>query len=629
MTEQDIEAEIPGVTFAVSLNELEALSINAALNELCSIDCYDINRQFAQLVGERPDAQASALQLMQGLCNYHMDPDNAAEPFKPMMVLEGRRSLVPGDLCADQIEIIAEIAPSIENAGLRARLGDVAWTVQRRRQDAADLAVHAYCDAIEALLAGGISMAFENDSAWCVRAKEMAVRAARISRITRWQLSSAERTKSLISDLVRQAAAEDRGADFCRLAEVDLDHRLSAPETIAGDAERMVELEKYANNPDTRKWLLETASRSFRLVNDDNGRHRCIRGIAGCHEQKAEMADSAMLKSSCLQDAIEVLRQAPNTRDERVAIEEKLREVQVNIRDEMGSFSTEIDLSDLVDAAISEVSGQPFPNALLRLLFCDQVPSEAACRQQAEQHSAENPLQAMMPMQVYDSQGRVTFKSSGLDDENQMRWLMSFNRKQAREIAVIGVINPTKHTLADEHPVSVDAIEAMLRESVLIPPGHHRIFARGIAAFIQGENIDAASMLIPQLENTLRHALTLNGIDCTLTNENGLQSEATLSLLLNRDRQWKPELEKMFPDGFIHEIESLFSFAGGTAVRHEIAHGKMAVGNFWDPEVTYACWLILHLIALPMTGRWSEVEKAYYRATGEIAPTETTIPEQG
>ncbi len=617
MSEEEPEQRIPGVTFVVPLTELMALDLNVALATERSIDCHDLSRKFAELAENGPENQLPALRLLQGVTNYHTEPDNAGEPFKPMMVMNGRRSLVPSDLQPQQVDILAEFAPTIENVGLKARLADVAWTMQRRRQDAADLAVQSYCDGIEALLAGGAAMAFKNDSAWCVRPKNMAVRAARISRITRWQLGSADRTKALISGLVQKAADDNRGDDFCRLAEVDLDHRLTPSERIALEAVRLAALDRYADNPEARKRLFQTAVRAYRLANVTDGMHRCIRGIARCHEQNAEMTDSAMLKSACLRDAIETLRQAPDTREERLTVEEKLRDVQANIRDEMGSFSHEIDLSELVEAAIADVRSKPLPQVLLRFFFCDRIPTEEECRQEAEQSTRDHPLQALIPMQVHDSQGRVTFRSSGADDENQMRWLMSFNRKHAREIVVGGMINPIRRTIADEHSISVDALEAMLRESILVPAGHHRIFARGLAALLQGENIDAASLLVPQLENMLRHALALNAMDCTFTDASGFQSEASLSLLLSRDRPWRQALERMFPEGYMHEIESLFLFPGGTSVRHEIAHGKMAVGNFWDAEVTYACWLILNLAAMPMTHRWSEVEEAYYRATGE------------
>ena len=376
MTEQDVEPDIPGVTFAVSLDELEALDINAALNELSSIDCSDLSLRFAQLIGERPDAQSPALRLLKGICDYGTDPDSADEPFKPMLAREDRRTLVPSDLCEAQVGVIAEFALAIKNVGLRARLADVAWTIQRK-QDAADLAVHAYCEGIEALRVGSVSLAFENGSAWCFQAKGMAVRAARISEITRWKLSSAERTKSLIADLVRQAASEDRGDDFCRLAEVDLKHRLTSEKTVADEAERMVGLEKYTTDPCMRKWLLEIAVRAFQLVSDDNGRHRCIRGIARCLEQMAEMTNSAILKSSYLEDAFSILRHAKNAQDEREAIKEKLREVQPNIRDEMHSFSMASDFSELADAeisklsdaAISKVSGQIFSQCAVTTFF--------------------------------------------------------------------------------------------------------------------------------------------------------------------------------------------------------------------------------------------------------------------
>ena len=292
-------------------------------------------------------------------------------------------------------------------------------------------------------------------------------------------------------------------------------------------------------------------------------------------------------------------------------------------------FCRKTDLSEKVAEAESMASGQTFPGVLLQLLTCSPIPSEADCKQGIER-KLPGFLTSLNPsLRATDSQGRITFSSDSMDDEDQMRCLMNRCRKEERVIAALGDIGPIKRTLSKEHPVSVDVIDEMLRESDLIPYGHHRIIARGIAAFIQGENIDAASILVPQLENTLRRKLTLGGIDCTFLKNNGSQSEATLSMLLSREnkKKWRPELKKMFPDGYIHEIDLLFSFSGGSAIRHKIAHGLMPVGHFvnqetfWDPEVTYACWLIIHLIALPMINRWSEVEKAYYRASGEIPPT--------
>ena len=321
MTEQDVEPKIPGVTFVVSLDELKALKIDAALNEFGSIDCFDLSRRFAQLYRERSDAQKPALRLLYSICKYQMVPDNGDEPFKPEEVGGNFRSCVLSDLCADQIEVIAQLAPAIENVGLRARLADVAWTRQRWRQGTADLAVHAYCKGIETLRDGGVSLAFENNSAWSDRAGQMAVRAARISSSTNWELCSGKRTRSLISKLVHTAATENRGIDFCRLAKVDLYYCLSSREAVAAEAERMARLEQYINDPYMRRLLLETAKYAFQLVEDDDARHRCICGIARCYKQMAEMTDVVMLKCSFLLDAIQSLRQTRGTRDERVEIE--------------------------------------------------------------------------------------------------------------------------------------------------------------------------------------------------------------------------------------------------------------------------------------------------------------------
>lgn len=616
---------VPGIDYVVAPAVLESIDIDQLLEEIVSVECFDVNRRLTTLDSELPDEHLPAVRLLAGLTSYHFQPDHPTEPFKPMWIMGDRRSLVPADLLGEQIDIIAEFAPTVRHLGLRARLCDVSWFRQRRRRDMAELAITAYCDMVEAVRAGDATFSFDNRSAWGVGAKKALARAARISHATRWELPVSQRLRGIIAELVLSAHEQRRDDDFLRVAELDLDHGITDAVAVAGMAEELVGIQELSDNPDARIRLWELASRAHRRARDEGNANRCMVSSAECYVQKADLADSPMLEATFLQSAIQILRNYPNTRDRREELNARLLRVQPGIREEMGHFSTEIDLTEIVEHSVAVVRGHSWPTAFLSLVLCDQPPSPQEIRQTAVDHAQEFPLQGIMPMQMHDFQGRLVFRAPGMggdgdSQEEHLRYLMAFHRGHSRQVTVAGAINPIRRTIASEHPVCSDTLLELLRDSPFIPPGHQYIFARAICHFLGGEDIEAVSMLTPQLENSLRHILALNGHDTTTANADGIQTEASLSIILNPGQPWRALLEEIIPARYIHEIDLLFNFAGGPSVRNQIAHGKVPAGGHWDHNFVYAAWLIIHLVILPIARRWGNVEEIFARTTGLHGP---------
>lgn len=627
------EATAPGIDIVVTLDQLEQLGVNQAIAAVASVECFDVNRCVEGLASERPDEQSDALRLLAGLTSYHFDPDHSTEPFKPMWIMGDRRSLVPADLQDEQINVIAEFVPTVTHLGLRARLSDVSWFMQRRRRDMAEMAITAYCELVEAVRAGHATFSYENTSAWGVGAKDALVRAARISHATRWELPASQRVRDLLADLISVAHQEGHDDDFWRIADVDLNYEITPPGDIAVMAEELAGNERLAGNPETRFRLWQFTARAYRRARDEDNANRCMIEAAESHVQKADLANSPMLEAAFLQDAIQTLRNLPNTRDRRDELSARLRGVQPGIRDEMGHFSTEIDLTEIVERSVASVRGHSWPVAFLSLVLCDQLPTPEEIRHTAQEHAQEFPLQGMMPMQVHDFQGRVVFITPGMGgdgeaQEKHLRYLMAFHRGHSRHVTVAGAINPIRRTIAAEHPVSNETILELLRGSPFIPAGHEYIYARAICQFLGGEDIEAVSLLAPQLENSLRHILSLNGHDTTTADADGIQTEASLPILLNPDRPWRALLEETIPARYIHEIDLLFNFAGGPSIRNQIAHGKVPASGFWDHDFAYAGWLIIHLAILPMARRWGDVEEIFARVTGLHRAAQPDEPER-
>lgn len=77
-------------------------------------------------------SHGKALWLLVDACSMMLSPKSINEPFKPFMVMEGRRSVIPDDLSESDITFYAEIIDAIDDAWLKARVADLVWLRQRR-----------------------------------------------------------------------------------------------------------------------------------------------------------------------------------------------------------------------------------------------------------------------------------------------------------------------------------------------------------------------------------------------------------------------------------------------------------------------------------------------------------------
>ena len=618
MSETVENQEIPGVHYVVPATSLQRAKLNKILSDTVSVDCHDINNKLREVVDDPELDDAAPIHLMIGITSYHVDPDNSTEPFKPMFVMQGRRALTPSDLMDEQIDALSEITPQITNAGLRARLADVVWFSQRRRQDMAKLAIDSYCDCIEQVKSGSAIFAFEDRSPWGIHAKNIAIRAARISNATGWKFESSDRLKKLLSELVSMAGSKGQANNFIRIVDLAINYRLLPLKELAKQAEDFATRTEILNDHYLKSILWQTAARCWGLEHDNDNQNRCMKEFAKCYMEKADSANSAMVAAKFLQDAIQVLRNLPGTKELREEITNRLHQVRLQIKDEMGIISTEVDLSEFVERSIASVRGRSWPTALLSLILCGRPPHPDSVRAEVMQLMEKFPLQNLMPTEVFDSQGRVKFRTSGSGgdakaQEEHLRYQMSTNRSHGRQVIVTGAIDPIRKTIAMEHPISVEVVLGMIGNSPFIPLGHEHIFARGIVQFLGGCDLEAGSLLVPQLENSLRHILSLKGVDTTTSDEHGIQTEASLSTLLSHNRLWRGHLEEILPANCIQEIDLLFNFAGGSTVRNEVAHGKIPAAGFWHHDLVYAVWLVIHLTALPLAQNWGNVKETYAR----------------
>lgn len=359
-TQPSVLALVTGEDFAAGCEAPIAASRKVYCQCLGSL--YQKAAQDAEAASD--DRATRVYHLLAAVTQIHFKPGDKAEPYGPMFVADGRRSLIPSDLRGAQSDAFAAAAPGISNPGLRARLADIAWLNDRKQAAMAQLAVGSYCAAVQDVADSKAEMFFEDAKATSHNGAQMLRRACQIANMTGWKEPEASTLKGLISTLSEVALKERDARGFLNMGEIDADYRITDAKVMAERAEALAQSAEL--DPDTARNVWEVAARAHRQNGKDADSNRCLTSAAECYVRMAEAAGlMGMSASSWLMDAIRALRHIPGTKDRRAELEAKLREAQAGIADEMAIVkSPEIDISDLVDHARKTVGGLTLAQAL-------------------------------------------------------------------------------------------------------------------------------------------------------------------------------------------------------------------------------------------------------------------------
>jgi hypothetical protein len=367
----------------LTLGELQEAGPESPINGVFSVDCSELasayHKALTELHEENDRRVIAVYRFLHQLCRLHFKPSDRAEPFGPMMIMDGRRSAIPSDFRGEQNDVIAALAPAVSNPALRAKLADVAWLNDRRLAECGRLAVHSYVACIERLLNGEAKLRFEHDKPWDVAALEMLRRALVIADAMGRDKSEALLARDTVEKVREIAKARDDAGGYYQIARLALDFRTADAGDIGTDLEAFADKIRVSGDFPFAVDIYEEAERARHIARDVAGENRCAERTAECYVAWANSCNgSAMNEGHRLQQAIAKLRCPWNikgTSERRKELQARLVTVQAHIRDEMGVFETEIDLTELVDHARAVVAGRSLVRAFAELPSWSGVPT--------------------------------------------------------------------------------------------------------------------------------------------------------------------------------------------------------------------------------------------------------------
>jgi hypothetical protein len=598
---------------SATVEDAQSLNFETPIIASTTADCMQLNDQFQatlKIDQERESADDAATRvynMLVAITGMYFRPAQRNEPFSAMLTLaDGRRSPIPEDFRGAPLETLAYMAEEATNSVLRARLSDVCWLLDRKRGRLGSLAISSYVEIVRKADAGQFKWRFtgeDEDGGLQHDARDYLRRALQIGRAIGWEKAETVAARLLLIELRKRANGAGMPNPVYWFSSLDLDLSVSDPAEVAEGVDDVLQSLQGDTNSVIDLWRL--AARAHHLGRNNDDAHRCQSEAAECLVAEAErtLSNSAMLAAHNLSAAIAELHGIPGKKDRRTELRHRLIDVQALITEEMSLFSKEIDLREIAEGIERGIKKLGLMDQLF--VFADLIrsPSPNDLVKEATETIQKYPLSSLFGATHHDSEGKVVHRTEGgafgdSGADATVRQQIAQNESIRRRLIAFGEIEVARRAINEQHYLSDDVFASLLQYSPFVPNDLLATFSRGFSRFFRGDFISATYILIPLLENSLRHILKLNGHDVTIFDDaTQTQQDRTISSLFE---QMRPELDVIFTHAITTDIDNVFLTRPGPCLRHSVAHGLLRDGDPHGPDAIYGCTLIMRLCLVPL-----------------------------
>lgn len=562
-----------------------------------------------------------ALRFLGDLTSMAFRLDQPATPLVPWIRSGTSRSAALEDFDASQLALLNEFLPLVTDPELQARICDVLWLGGRDRLRA-EAAIHAYVASAAAL---------EDPNRWteCV---------ARLERAA--QIAGALRRTELLDSVVvaiESVLARHPGTDALYLSAklMDLLFRLRKgdPATCIAIAETAASASETSANLDRAATYLEIKASWQRRAGDQAGSTESVKRIGENWAKLAEQlasGDSPAFGQAVIhaQRALEALRRAGGTADHRREVHAALLRYQQGALGELKRFEVTRDVTALVKRAEELVSGKELAEAVVALALSYEPRPVAELRKVVEEQAREHPMSFLFSSVVLTNQGRVAAQRGsllgGTPQESEAALQAEMCRHLTTHQQLLGqtLVEPARRRIIFEHEVREADLRGLLAQSPFVPEGRDALYAKGLWAGLQGDFTTATHLLIPQIEHSVRLALSeRTGALTSNLKSDGAQDEHDLNTTLRTEA-----INTLFGEDIAFDLRALLIERFGSNLRNRFAHGLMHQSEFMAYDGVYLWWVCLYLCLAPLvlpvaTDGDGATEEAAEAAPVEPSPT--------
>jgi hypothetical protein len=257
-----------------------------------------------------------------------------------------------------------------------------------------------------------------------------------------------------------------------------------------------------------------------------------------------------------------------------------------------------INISEVVSQARASVMGKSFEAAIYAFANVYHCTKKDIIHERAIQVLRSSPLHSMTTTTRYSKDGRIIAQLPGFTlgdisskEYNNAVWSKMVEYYELEvNFAVHGRIYPALQVLTLEHRIPKSFCEALAWNSPIVPLDRAELVGKALSAGFDHDFTVGLHLLVPQIENMVRIALTAAGIRTTNI-QDGIENENGLSTLM-----LDPSVDNIIGVDLAFELRALFCDPFGPNLRNEIAHGLLDDEECQSDLAVYAWWFGLKLV---------------------------------
>ena len=135
----------------LSLEEFSQVDWEKIIEQCDRKGCESYSHHFFEAAENEVATAQDVYEFLGHVTSTMLRSESNSEPFSPSSVMaDGSRSVILKDFSAQQLTLLKELAPSIQDSELRARVADILWERNRDFQ-MAQLAISSYLESAQRL----------------------------------------------------------------------------------------------------------------------------------------------------------------------------------------------------------------------------------------------------------------------------------------------------------------------------------------------------------------------------------------------------------------------------------------------------------------------------------------------
>jgi hypothetical protein len=514
---------------------------------------------------------------------------------------ESRRTLLPKDISREQAEILFRNLEKIESLYIKAKIADVLFVSKKLNNNnnrdnfsVAEIAIEAYFNSADYMLC---------NTGWSKYSFRFRFVSEQVKRASSIMLSLKKRD-SLFDKLMgffkrEEFFKEDKSCILITsLGQIICGIKNLSAEKINLALEEYVKIFKIRNPEDTllgagtETNIWTTGVKLSKKAKNLNYERYFNKQKGDAHCTMAErFRDSPPHRVNHIKKAILCFREAPEMKDKIEQLEKEPRHAHHECKEQQTAMVSsgfpipELDLTEPIEELLEkELSGLKFEECLSKLanLCIDCLYENYDCVKETKPKSRLLATKLLDRVR-YSIGGKVTYNAESGEG-------IVFYNLDVLFYTIAPLIKAGLEIINKEHSSSSDILSALIKKSCFIPPHHFDFFNKGLNYFLHNEMLEAVSLLVPQIENSLRYISESPSIvQHDLTEKETIDVFKLFELCAE-----KKILEEKFKF-YLKEILVQHKYS----LRHNIAHGQAddTIGNKDSSYV--ACMLILFLVLKP------------------------------